>query len=612
MSTASFIDYKFKKYDNPIVNFDDLSLDNTQWLLSSQPSNVLFQEDNFTTASANNLSINIASIPPNIGLERDIKIKCKLRYTVALEFSSDITALQAAVTAIVNNNVGLRAYPLQSSCTNMTISINGLNFSYQPNLYTDQLQRFNNNNIILNKMSPSISFQDPSAVFDPASPDNPLANFSVNYVSRRNNIVKSVSAPVLSNAGKTATFTIDYEFTESLLYDPFVPRVSNNEPALLQIKNLQLNLTFNNLFSNSICNYFSAQTIVGSTITLVSSTITGGTFIETPKLLTRQYSLPVNSIYQYNMDLPLIYPYNYITVNQSTPNALVLAGGTTTFAYSFNLSYIPSKMYIYCYDASNVIQANPLIPQACFGLVEKSLKITFNQSSNILNNATNDELFRIACNNGFNGSLYQWNNNSIIVLDCAHMNLAANMSAGVMNNINMTVQGTFINSNNILPVSPATGQARTPQLYITYIVPGSIMIKNTSLNVALGLASGEALLDSNTEKVSQMELMVYNNNKMTEALGGAFMPRVRSLVSTSAKLLKKALPYVEEYGPTVYNKAKSLVESLASSGYTEEEIIKYLKDKKAGMALGGKNLGGVRIGGAAVNKDKLSKNLLKY
>lgn len=633
MTSTSFIDYNAKRTINPRINFDDLSQENTDWIYQQEPSNLLFYLQNFNSYSNSSMSVNVNSIPTNVCVERRADIRCKIQLVLRVGFKQAFLATTPTPQQgadILINYVAPRAYPLQSSCTNLNFSINGLSFIYQPNVWADQLTRFYDHSVNQIKLSAFPSYHDPQPFYTSQNQiiDYPLNRDSVNRVAHRGQYCTFAPIGTYYNSGvytpdgaitnNTLDVLMTIPFTESLIAEPLCYKNSDKEVGFLQLKNMNIQMTFLNLFQNMIsANLLNSLAVFpppSSTNTLVvPQSNTGGIlsqWVNAPVLMLKQYNLPVNDIYNLSNSLRLIYPYNQINQYNAGQNIVLAPNASTMINYSFSISNVPSKIYIFSSDTMSTINTNINVPSSCMGLTPdatgtspSNLQITFNQNPSVLQSASLADIFNVASELGYNGNFQSWKNSSIIALDTSYLCLPANMCRGVQQTINVTINLNWTNYSEV---------TRTIDMYVICITPGSVLVENSNIIVSQGIIDISPMLSADTPYLSPAERCLMNAQERT-FYAGSFLEKLktgsRKALELTNKYLPKAIDAAEKYGPSALKIAKQGAKALPlllGLGYTRVEAEEMIK-RASGMSVGG-----LALGGAAVPMDKLQSRLSGY
>ena len=344
----------------------------------------------------------------------------------------------------------------------------------------------------------------------------------------------NVTAVAASGAKQVATFT--WLLTEPLIH-PFLTLPDNNHSSLFQIKNLNVDVVFNDLYSmfSGLVLYDTA----GTPAPCVISTPSFATSIQ-PRLLVRTYvpviEIPKTVSMVYNQ--MLMRPYN--VSGAATPGA---TGQINTGSITYG--QVPESIYLFGRQQQDIAGLVNSHPVADAWLVIDSLIMRNDSDAGAFSNASREQLFEMCCRNGLNQNYQQFKDlqGSVIKIDIARDTGAylpgtlCNYTIDFTINVTNSTYSAFGIPNTLGAVSHRNGSTdsiSTWQFYVLAIMSGSMIADGNSLVLQGGLSQGDVL-----DVVKQGFNYKYDPSQMAQhyANGSGFFGTARDFLKNSGRAL---------------------------------------------------------------------------
>ncbi len=258
--------------------------------------------------------------------------------------------------------------------------------------------------------------------------------------------------------------------------------------------------------------------------------------------------------------------------------------GSTVTSNMVNLSYIPSMVLIYLRENnSQLTYGNSGYTKSDSFLGIRSIGITFNTLSGILNTATQHQLYQFGVEAGLEMSwpqFYKYRGSVLPLLFGRHIPLLnPDLAPGVRGNYNFQVTVNYYSTN--------TSRAIAPTLYVLPYYEGTLVSKPGIMVQQQGVISHENVLEaSGTPPVN-----AYVGDEIT---GGGPFSFMKSVISRIAPIIEKGIPIVKALAPVIgplvglgFNEGGASVPRIVSES---DEIKEHMK--KNGHKLGTNRLVG--------------------
>jgi len=525
-----------------------------------------------TSISNSNIRWNCPPPSANTIVDRKMYVKIPLR----LIFTGTVTG----TTSVLLNpgQDAFRQFPLSSSCSMLTVTINGQPVNIQLSQVIHALNRYNCGQDVLNSEY-SMSAVYPDISHDYAdfvgSINNPLGTI----VDSRQGLVDgrgSIAFKVVSNTSTAAI--IDAVITEPLFVSPLYYGLGD-AAGLYNVNTIEVSMDF---VQNGFRAWSHAQvgTTNYSTITNIQmqfNNYTGGAFSYgsiQPSILFK-YITPSNQMPLSPINMPLTYPYFEVLDNITALGTLASGSIQQFTSNNLQLNSIPRKIYIYLKRADTQLLASANYPDVFYPLF--NINVTLGNYTGQLSSATTEHLYEMAIKNGYRGSFTQFRGENVfcpsagnvfsssmvtatmegmvLCIDCSvDLGLPDNVCAGYQDQINFQV--TFQTINNYVArngnVDPIVN------LHIVTVNEGSFVIPQiNSAQKQLGIVTAHDILNAHVDHhIKYHDVVTINGG--SQGLGN-FLSNIKDIGSTvndalrSSKVISKVLnvpnPYSAFTGP---------------------------------------------------------------
>jgi hypothetical protein len=278
------------------------------------------------------------------------------------------------------------------------------------------------------------------------------------------------------------------------------------------------------------------------------------------------------------------YPYNDIT---SYPQPVVnLSSGSSTQIVSQNIQFgsVPSAIYIFAREQNSDLNWNK--PDTFANI--SNVQITFDNKSNILSDATEQDLFLLGLKNGLNQSFVQWSKyqGSVLKVNPTVDFGLGNLAAGVQGSYNFSVRTTIKNVSN---------RTINYTLYIVAVQDGVLTLSNRSTVETIGdLTMGDVLSapvdESNNYKLAKLDVMA----------GGSWL----------SSLFSKAKNFFKDVGSKLVRQgaaqAKNMALDVICKDYKGSGLVDTSHDLQGGM------MKRMKRGGGFMSRTDLKNNVDNY
>lgn len=536
-----------------------------------------YQVFSVNSNTPSNISFTVNPPSESVAIARDVRWRSTVNFTLTIGTAA-VPANLPALTNVLQygQREAFQAFPLNQLVNNSTISINNVSVNNNQQdtmqallrmLDEQDLQKYSQGTpTYLDKYA---RYQDAVATFN-----NPLGSYSSSgfnsFLQPRGTHPLTIvlieryaagalqdNSPVSGGVNNHWLINLRATFTEPLFCSPFAfSHDKNNQSAFLGINNFLVNLSLDTTGSR----FWSSGLVLGAGVPY-NVTITGFT---QPELLLNFLTLDNTFLVPSKVVLPFTDYPRYITSNNL---AVINAGARATYDInSLQLNYIPERIMVYVRKLSNTKTALDTMSQ----LVIESCRVTFNNSSGILSNAQQQDLYKTSIDNGLKGlNWYEWTG-----------------SANAYNALG-TPATTYGLCGSLLILDPARDFELDP-----YLAPNSIGQFNLQMSLTCFNQTGANIAPEIVVVCQNSGFITTVSGNSTVSMGLLNMQRVMSAVDGSDKA----------YSMTDYK--RMIGGSLAG---VMNDSLKYLPFKRRGGARsGGSMIGGARSGGAKGMSSRLS------
>lgn len=349
-----------------------------------------------TSYSDNNIQFSAPPPSPAIIVDR----KMYIRYGVQFKFTSI-----AAVTSFMQIGFqdALRAFPLSSCMSTLTVTLNNTQVSVNMSDVLHPLLRYHND--IKQRgydysLCPSMLDQNANYQGTSGSNRNPLGN----YQNGNSEDFARGGFPIHAyqeNAANPAVTYATYIITEPLFLSPFIFGRGENS-GFIGLQTMDFNFTLNNL--SHMWSSFNPN-LASVSASLVGDGTMGNPGSPTAPQLLFNYITPKSL-----MSIPKEVAYPYFVVDRYPTDLSSIAAGATLVNVStanIQLNSIPRRIYIYARPSNGYIQSNPVTTSDCFFEISGVI-VNWANHSGLLSSSTEQDLFRLSCDNGLDMSYQQW------------------------------------------------------------------------------------------------------------------------------------------------------------------------------------------------------------
>lgn len=432
----------------------------------------------------------------------------RLRYNVQIATTADWNGTQPILAVGAAGPAGaLRAFPLQSATSNISLIINGATSSLSSRSILSATQRKLSKEFIEKEATEGPAMADNSAILiqDAAascSSQQPLSGYYNSDGTTRGSFRALGFLPAAG--GQPAVYT--FEVSESLMISPL--SVHSEENFLANINTLSLQLNFNQIALNdmfvfpSLGNAYPVQP-AGIAVT-ISNPVLQLTYIQVSNELVqipRMVQYPYENLVYFQRDTGQT--FNTGAANYAVTTAPLISD-------TLRLQSMPSLIYIYarprfattreapasgCWadtflalgKLSGNLETGPALNGAASGSFLPNVAITLGNRSGLLSSASNETLYRMSVRNGYRGTYqdWQWGSGSLIILDPV-ADLGINLQSGDIlpgesGSVNFQFQANYCDCNYAAAsaaaaVATANNKTFTAELVIVPVYSGVVSI----------------------------------------------------------------------------------------------------------------------------------------
>ena len=400
--------------------------------------------------------------------------RARIKYTVTVGATADVPVLNPVVPlAGVGPAAALRAFPLQSVCSNISVILNGSTTNLDQRSVISATQRRIPKDYLKRQATecPCMADNATCLVVDTLATaltgNQPLScYYNSDGTTRGSFIPNAFNVPV----NHTATYSV----SEPLLISPF--SIFEKETGLALVNTLSIQ--FNYQYLTDMVSWGNAVAVpAGLTVT-----------ISDPKL-----ELEYIQVSQDVKIPPMVsYPYeNLVVFNkvQTAFNCNAVAAQTMA-SDTLRFSAMPDLLYIFARPQITSRTGAPGGTPAMRGQADSfmalsnppAISITLGNRSGLLASASQQTLYEISCRNGYNSSFNDWayQSGSLIIISPT-LDLGLNLNAGDLavgqnGSVNFQISASFSNVNYVNNWTAVSGAAinyiLTPELVIIPVFQG--------------------------------------------------------------------------------------------------------------------------------------------
>lgn len=550
-------------------------------LILSGPESINYQMANVSNISNSQMSFYITAPSRQHIVDRMITLSIPMRLT----FTGPDPGLNIPLVELGSNDAP-RFLPLHQVMTNMSLTINSMTFTIQPNLYMEALCRYVPKKQLQRVFSTTphmqdqyLDYADYVQVPGGGSSLNALASYGESPYNNRGGFpfVNYIPAGT-TTIGGVRTEVYDVLFSENLMISPLLADFQNNDKGLYDITNMTFTFLFGDL--SRVWSHSS----LGHTITSISATIADipttppynpGPNIgvmANPRLMLKFYT--PNSL----VEIPKVNIYNMYDIQPYTSQFASLLNGATKTITSQNqqLRGVPASIFVF---ARKTISKQTFLDTDSY-LAIQGLNINFNNINGILAGAQPEQLYQIAVKNGCNMSWDTWTKmGSVLKLNFGEdIQLSPSLSPGVAGNFQLQIQALVYNQRP----SFEEDQGFDVDFMIVAVYDNLVTIENGQL-----LNEGSWISQEDVLKAKNSEIPEITYDDANNFYGGDFKSGLKRFVRGAKKYADPAVRIGTELlaprAAPIVNRALDLIEGRGVVG---------------GEVLGGEVLGGrMRRGG---------------
>lgn len=558
--------------------------------------NDTYQYFSAQSATENYLSFQCTTPSPNVIMDR----RMYLIYRISLQD----TSLAATQVALNVTHEGLRPVPMTSASQVISFSLNGINFSWQPDkIINAMLHYYNMGEVFTDSVCPFtpdqfVSYMTTSGTLPGVSARNPFNNYedtalSWNYGSRN---VLLYNGETTGGNGVTNTFS--YTCVEPVIISPLEFGGKQDCPGLIGCSQFALTYNFDpsRLWSGGALNNTGAVTLpVARNMRAVTGAQYGVFGNQQPLLAVRFMTPPLS------MQIPPMVSYPLYNVDVYVKSK---TGVPTSFNSPFecisdtlSLNTVPHRIYLFARIAEIpahrsapvslinvplISDNSPALPETFAPIVK--LNITFNNITGILSNTGAEALYNISLKNGlfdmtfpqFTCQTYAFRNSanlnavaqeqragagSVVCLSASELSLGEDLCSGCLGKFNYQVNSThlspfgamFDQATSLVPVFPKFDQINVvvSEGMLTYDIARGVYVKE------IGAVSSSEVMHAPIGSPLEHKL---NQNMY----GGSIFSKLKSIAQRALPIAKKVAEVVGQYAPQVANMLPDKYGNIAS------------------------------------------------
>ena len=429
----------------------------------------------FTSGS----SISITCNPPS----RANAVCRKVLQNYVVQFT--ITGTNTSGGPLLNSGYyGPRSFPLERalSTPQMQIENESFNLSSFSNMVPDILcwyhDKFASKNGELST-SPSMPDQFQEYSLGAGSIRNPLGDYGDNSYDMTRGGFAGISLSGNTNGSTSVVLTLNV--TSPIMIPPFEYGCdSDYAPGFIGVQSMLYTAALGDLsrMLSIVANQGAAGQI---NITSVVGSVTNVQLLFEYLTPPMTMLIPHESVYNY---------YNMILYPTTSGSAIAPSSTVNLTMQAVQVSSVPRRVYLWAGDDQTA--KTSFTSDTFFKL--NSLTVTWG-TQQLLSNATDTDLFNIACKNGYSGSWTQWSSKcgSLLCLEWGtDIGLDDIEAPGMLQNTQLSIQANFTNVNSTRSIAPT--------LYVVVVYEGIMNIVNGSVSKQIGVLSKENVLKAEESK----------------------------------------------------------------------------------------------------------------
>jgi hypothetical protein len=416
-----------------------------------------------------------------------------------------ITATNAnpAVPVQTGVNSGFRAFPLQSICSTVQLSLNNANTTWNARETLPGLLRLIDKEQLMGIAGDCPCRPDDKFTLLPdfLSKDQEL-NLSQNgHLGYTRNSITAVSATIPAPATNAGIYTYEYDICENLII-PGINSLHYNESALGNINNMSLLFNFGGNLADMVCSapVWNAGSATGIGGAQASFNDTLAFEILTPRLILEYYTVDSNLV---SIPRSITYSYEVANLNQQanviTPSLKAQTTALSVSSNTFRFSSLPKRIGFWV--SKNINNRTSSDADACLAFQNEqgAVSITLGDRSGLLANCSIGELWKLSREAGSNQSFDSFRNGSSFMwIDpiTAFGLSETDVFPGENGSVNFSVSSKYsyqnVNANLMGAIANST-LADTPfVLYLIALYDGTMVINPDQVIYSTGiLTSGE-------------------------------------------------------------------------------------------------------------------------
>ncbi len=395
MSSLEFQQVQAMTFVDPRVAIDT----KPKWVIRQGPPNVSYEniQAPSTAMTAQTIQLQVPNLTTIVDREM------KMVHDVKIVFQGVATG--GAVVVNVGDMDALRRLPIQQMLSAQNLKLNQENITSIPNQYIQQFGRYQSNDLCDTELSTAPMYSDSYAEYNQfiqyGDVRNALGNFGDNERPLRGGF-----APYSIDYNNATGASMSFLFEEPLQVSPLKYNFPHQDKGFVGLNNITVNMTY----QNNPQMIWSHANGTGTTSTLTSVV---PSYNAAPTLYAN--FMDANNLFA-APDPSKPYYYEILTPDAVLQNYGSVAPGAQFTAQSavVQLTSLPKAIMVYAKERLQDMTFSSTDTTAWI----RSLQVAFMNKQNILANASPRELYRIARQNGYQGSWLDWSkfSGSVLVL----------------------------------------------------------------------------------------------------------------------------------------------------------------------------------------------------
>lgn len=491
----------------------------------------------------------------------------RLRYQVQVGTGGTTDANMPKPAGSVDAEIDgvLRAYPLQSICNSITLTLNGTSNVVSQRAVLSALQRAEKTSLKKGTESECPNQSDNLATLVPDAVGRVSGQVLSPYQNSDGTTRGSFVA--LSWSG-TATNNYVFDVCESLLISPLT--AEPNEVALPNINTLSLLLNYSNPLDMTVFGSVGGTGAVpvypaGLTVQILNPTLELVYFSVSPHLVN------IPKMYETDYTNIVYFPKAQAPISTQNAEAIQIQSDTLRFTSTPSLIYIWLRPQMALRDAAaagGTSYADFFFPLGSLG--QNSLpnfNITFGNRSGLMSSMSVQQAFKVSCRNGFQGSWREWLNAGCVLILSPTLDFGISLSEGdslpgQTGSVNFQYQATY-NNQNVLYSNAIAGGAPWPaatvatELVIAVSYSGKTILTADNCIFTTGYLS-EAEIDNLLKTAPKDGSMTSDEVIKPTIQGSGLFSKAKSILGHVARGIGAVAPIVQQVAehPLVQKMAK--------------------------------------------------------